>query len=271
MFVPQWRKEASRPDSPIINQEILTELEQQRYLAFTPSRKVNGRRIVCYDDRFIVKLADETDGVIVSNDNFRDLFKENPKWQEVIEQRILMYSFVNDRFMVPDDPLGRHGPSLDDFLRKGTASHPRICPYLKRCTYGLRCRFYHPERDPNRKDAEAKKQMEQRVRVQEPGMVLRPRTYNGAVTPYQQHNPYNAYQYAPPRQFIHQGQIREGPSDSERYYTTSSPDALIEKDEKISTLQNVFPDADDLIYQVIRDNPKANLQQLADIIASKGK
>lgn len=150
VFVPQWRKESPKPDAPMKNQEILAELEAERHLVFTPSRRVNGRRIVCYDDRFILKLANDTDGIVVSNDHFRDLFTESPEWQEVIEQRILMYSFVNDILMVPDDPLGRHGPKLDDFLRKGTATHRKVCPYLKRCTYGLRCKYYHPERDPAR-------------------------------------------------------------------------------------------------------------------------
>lgn len=28
-----------------------------------------------------------------------------------------MYSFVNDHFMPPDDPLGRSGPTLENFLR----------------------------------------------------------------------------------------------------------------------------------------------------------
>lgn len=147
VFVPSWRKEASRPDKPITDQDILYNLERDGILVFTPSRKVNGRRIVCYDDRFIIKLAAETDGIVLSNDNYRDLVNENPKWRETIEQRLLMYSFVGDKFMVPDDPLGKHGPSLDNFLRKGSATHPRICPYLKKCTYGLKCRFYHPERD----------------------------------------------------------------------------------------------------------------------------
>uniref|UniRef100_A0A668A252 Uncharacterized protein n=1 Tax=Myripristis murdjan TaxID=586833 RepID=A0A668A252_9TELE len=31
--------------------------------------------------------------------------------------RLLQYTFVGDHFMVPDDPLGRGGPHLDDFLR----------------------------------------------------------------------------------------------------------------------------------------------------------
>lgn len=151
VFVPQWRKETPKPDFPMSDQEILLDLEKERIVVFTPSRKINGRRIVCYDDRFIVRLAADQDGIIVSNDNYRDLVNENPKWKEVIEQRLLMFSFVKDTFMVPDDPLGRHGPTLDNFLKKGTIAHPRVCPYLGKCTFGLKCRFYHPERDPARK------------------------------------------------------------------------------------------------------------------------
>ena len=150
VFVPMWRKEEPRPGSPIENQEVLYELSRRNILKFTPSRSTGNRRIVCYDDKYIVNLAEQNGGIIVSNDNFRDLLKENPRWKEAIEERTLMYTFVGDRFMPPDDPLGRRGPCLDDFLRKGTSTHPRICPYQKNCTYGHRCKYYHPERDAKR-------------------------------------------------------------------------------------------------------------------------
>jgi ribonuclease ZC3H12 len=64
---------------------------------FTPSRLVGGKRLVCYDDRYILRLAAEIGGIVVSNDNYRDLAQESPKFRKVIEERILMYSFVNDR------------------------------------------------------------------------------------------------------------------------------------------------------------------------------
>jgi len=100
VFVPAWRKEQSRPDAlitgnswmqsliemnsctcnciPSPDQEILRRLEKEKILVFTPSRRVQGRRVVCYDDRFIVKLAYESEGIIVSNDNYRDLANEKP-------------------------------------------------------------------------------------------------------------------------------------------------------------------------------------------------
>ena len=144
VFVPQWRQESPKGDCPIINQEILTKLEKEKILVFTPSRRVNGRRVICYDDRYIVKYAVEADSIIVSNDNFRDLQKENSKWKQYIDQHILMYSFVNDMFMPPDDPLGRSGPSLDEFLKTGPYK-AKICPYKNKCTYGTKCRYFHPE------------------------------------------------------------------------------------------------------------------------------
>ncbi|XP_062952159.1 probable ribonuclease ZC3H12D [Cynocephalus volans] len=149
VFVPSWRKDPPRSDTPIREQHVLEELERQAVLVYTPSRKVNGKRVVCYDDRYIVKVAYEQDGIIVSNDNYRDLQSENPEWRWFIEQRLLMFSFVNDRFMPPDDPLGRRGPTLSNFLsRKPKPPEPswQQCPYGKKCTYGIKCKFYHPER-----------------------------------------------------------------------------------------------------------------------------
>lgn len=70
---------------------------------------------------FFFQLALENEGIIVSNDNYRDLVAENSDFRKVASERVLMYSFVNDRFMPPDDPMGRAGPTLDNFLRM----HPK--------------------------------------------------------------------------------------------------------------------------------------------------
>lgn len=45
VFVPKWRKESSRPDNPVADQEILGELERDRLLVFTPSRLVHKIRL----------------------------------------------------------------------------------------------------------------------------------------------------------------------------------------------------------------------------------
>lgn len=151
VFVPKWRKEASRPDNPVADRDSLERLERDRVLVYTPSRQVGGKRLICYDDRYVLNLALETNGIVVSNDNYRDLVAENPGYRKIVEERLLMYSFVNDRFMPPDDPLGRTGPTLDAFLRGppsriDPALTPPACPYGRKCTYGNKCKFHHPER-----------------------------------------------------------------------------------------------------------------------------
>jgi hypothetical protein len=153
-FVPLWRRETHKQEYPVVDLDLLLELEREKVVVFTPSRMVSGKRIICHDDRYIVKLALDNGGVIVSNDNYRDLAAECPEFRKVIEERLLMYSFVNDRFMPPDDPLGRRGPSLDDFLRFESLSTdplPTPCPYDKRCTFGVRCKFFHSDRPTRRR------------------------------------------------------------------------------------------------------------------------
>ncbi|NXB81919.1 N4BP1 protein, partial [Donacobius atricapilla] len=114
VFVPQWR---TRRDPYITEQNFLTQLEDVGILSLTPARMVLGARIAAHDDRFLLHLAAKTGGVIVTNDNFREFVTESIAWREIIQKRLLQYTFAGDIFMVPDDPLGRNGPRLDDFLR----------------------------------------------------------------------------------------------------------------------------------------------------------
>ncbi|TSY83948.1 NEDD4-binding protein 1 [Bagarius yarrelli] len=113
-LVPQWRQ---KKDPKIKEQHFMAQLQDLGLLSFTPSREFQGQRINSYDDRFMLHLARQTDGVIVTNDNMRDLVDESFGWKEIIKTRLLQYVFAGDLFMVPDDPLGRSGPHIKDFLR----------------------------------------------------------------------------------------------------------------------------------------------------------
>ncbi|XP_071786190.1 uncharacterized protein [Asterias amurensis] len=120
VFVPLGRR-TQHPDSrdrPIRDQPILDQLKKQGLLSYTPSRRIGHSYVNCYDDKFIVELAVENGGVIVSNDNYRDLMRESSRWKSVIENRLVMFTFAGDRFMIPDDPLGRNGPHIRELLRK---------------------------------------------------------------------------------------------------------------------------------------------------------
>ncbi|XP_062442412.1 NEDD4-binding protein 1 isoform X4 [Rhea pennata] len=125
VFVPQWR---TRRDPSITEQHFLTQLQDVGILSLTPARMVLGARIAAHDDRFLLHLADRTGGVIVTNDNFREFVTESLAWREIIQKRLLQYTFAGDIFMVPDDPLGRNGPRLEDFLRNEGCSRDFLAP-----------------------------------------------------------------------------------------------------------------------------------------------
>ncbi|XP_044015043.1 putative uncharacterized protein DDB_G0282499 isoform X2 [Aphidius gifuensis] len=99
------------------DKKLLDKWYKEGIVVFTPSRKVDTKRITPYDDRFILEYATQIDGIVVSSDQFRDLYEEKPEWRKTIKTRILPPTFVDDYVMFPQDPLGCKGPSLDKFLR----------------------------------------------------------------------------------------------------------------------------------------------------------
>ncbi|KAL8559404.1 hypothetical protein ACOMHN_045201 [Nucella lapillus] len=112
---------------PVVHQEILDELKERGYLGYTPARTLNKKHFVSHDDPFILDLAQKEDAVIVSNDNFSEFVTE---YAFIIENRVLSYVFSDDHFMLPRDPLGRNGPSLEQFLRKFPLARPHR-PFAK--------------------------------------------------------------------------------------------------------------------------------------------
>ncbi|XP_012214828.1 uncharacterized protein [Linepithema humile] len=96
---------------------FLEEMYEKGVVVFTPSRKILGRQITPYDDRYILEYATLCNGIVISADQYRDLYQERPEWRDTIENRLLTPTFVGDRVMFPEDPLGRSGPDLHTFLR----------------------------------------------------------------------------------------------------------------------------------------------------------
>ena len=127
-MVPRYRRGTSDHACPSTHPEILDELENKGYITYTPSRYVNNKLILPYDDRFILNAAEHYNAVIVSNDNYRDLMQEKAEWRRLVESKLyiffalienkikitrdfvlslLQYLFVGDLFMIADDPMGR--------------------------------------------------------------------------------------------------------------------------------------------------------------------
>ncbi|KAM5235492.1 protein NYNRIN [Ctenodactylus gundi] len=126
VFVPTWQLRKTRR---VRESHFLTKLHSLKMLSITPSQLENGKKIATYDYRFMVKLAEETDGVIVTNERIHILMTNSKKL--TVKDRLLPFTFAGNHFMVPDDPLGRDGPTLDEFLKKPNRLDADIGNFLK--------------------------------------------------------------------------------------------------------------------------------------------
>ena len=113
VFIPEFRLKQVKSD----NQHILLKLRTEGVLKTTPSHEINNKIVNTYDDRFTLEYALGKDAVIVSNDNFRDLVKEDSKFKDLIHTRLLKFTWVDNTLMFPSDPRRKNGPFLDEFLR----------------------------------------------------------------------------------------------------------------------------------------------------------
>ncbi|XP_023261896.1 NEDD4-binding protein 1 [Seriola lalandi dorsalis] len=228
VFVPQWRQKRDRLTT---EQHFLNQLEDLRLLSFTPSREVCGQRISSHDDRFLLHLAEKTDGIIVTNDNLRDFVDTSDTWRKIIQERLLQFTFVEDHFMIPDDPLGKNGPHLDIFLRKDNRRTAVTPP---------------PLRPP---DFRPSSQQQQPVYVQ--ALHSAPRTPTSTPRPPPSLMPHSTVHWphsGPPEWHP----PRHSPSPSPSPPPQRSPGETSELKRK---LYDIFPDQKQRIDRILSDNP----------------
>lgn len=87
-------------------------------MVISPFNNEFGSCTDSYDDKCMLGLAQRFNGVVVSNDNFRDLINTNADWRNIIENRVIPFCYFKDYFILPRDPYGPSGPSLDSLLNK---------------------------------------------------------------------------------------------------------------------------------------------------------
>lgn len=73
-------------------------LVKQRKIVLTPCKRLPTNIECCTHKKLILDITHAKDGVLISNDNFRDLLNENQKWNEVIRSKIHGYSWNNGTF-----------------------------------------------------------------------------------------------------------------------------------------------------------------------------
>ncbi|KAL5286596.1 hypothetical protein ACFFRR_007924 [Megaselia abdita] len=112
IVIPQFRRQKSKTT----DSDEIEKLFKDGKMYFSPSKNLPGQSSSSYDDRFILQMAQQMDAAVLSNDNYRDLIAESKDFEQIIKTRVIPYTFCKDLFMVPTDPYGRWGPSLQDIL-----------------------------------------------------------------------------------------------------------------------------------------------------------
>lgn len=125
---------------PTIDFEILAKLQSEGFIHYVPKRSNHGKGkkgkksknkgnqqttdnsgnyVNHYDDLYILELASQTDGIVVSNDHYRDCRKIALKNGQdgivnVVDNNLLTFMFSKDNFVPSPDP--QPGVSLPEFL-----------------------------------------------------------------------------------------------------------------------------------------------------------
>jgi len=97
--------------------EIIQNLEDKNMLYYVPSRRSGHSYIQSDDDLFLLKTAKILDAIVLSNDQFQKEKKSHPEYSDVIEKFVIQPRFISGKLILPDDPLGKNGPKLEEFLR----------------------------------------------------------------------------------------------------------------------------------------------------------
>ncbi len=100
------------------DKETMDFLEQINVLHWCPSRYYGPSKLIRSDDDLLVlEAARSKDGIILSRDQYRDNYEKMTTYRKIIETRLVQPVFIGDTMIIPEDPLGKNGPSLDKFLR----------------------------------------------------------------------------------------------------------------------------------------------------------
>lgn len=73
VVVPLYRMKPNMSTDP----DALERMHKSGKLVATPCKNLPGQRSSSYDDRFILELAERSEGAIISNDNYADLLEES--------------------------------------------------------------------------------------------------------------------------------------------------------------------------------------------------
>jgi len=96
---------------------VIGEFQDKRILTFAPSRHSGPYGLVkSDDDLFILNIAKQFNAVVLSRDHYRKEKWKHPEYDDIISYRVLQPTFMREKCILPDDPLGPDGPTIKTFL-----------------------------------------------------------------------------------------------------------------------------------------------------------
>jgi len=119
VVLPHSRKgNMGKPRIPKREKKLQKKMEDLDIIKYAAGRRIQDQYIQSYDDRSILDMAVREEGIVVSNDQFRDLITVSPKYKKCIEERLLPYNFMKDYILLCNDPprAGEVLP-LEEFIR----------------------------------------------------------------------------------------------------------------------------------------------------------
>uniref|UniRef100_A0A0X3P8N9 Putative ribonuclease ZC3H12C n=2 Tax=Schistocephalus solidus TaxID=70667 RepID=A0A0X3P8N9_SCHSO len=95
---------------------VFTEAEMAKYFSFASCRRLCKETLIADDDSIILEFATKRNAVVISNDQYRDWVNVRPEFRDVIENRLIPYSFNAGVFVISHHPMGKRKPPLDEIL-----------------------------------------------------------------------------------------------------------------------------------------------------------
>nr|CDS25254.1 ribonuclease ZC3H12C [Hymenolepis microstoma] len=98
--------------------QYFSDEELTKHFIFTPIRRlIPGEKPQrADDDSIIIQMAMGLDGVVISNDRYRDFLARNPNAKDFLMNQVIPYNLSEGIFAISDYPLGTNHKSLDELL-----------------------------------------------------------------------------------------------------------------------------------------------------------
>ncbi|CAF0799599.1 unnamed protein product [Didymodactylos carnosus] len=129
-----------RQNLQFLESKALRDLEKKNMLVYTNRnfKQTNKHESIQHISEML-KYVHKSKGHLITNVSLKEVILDFTIYKHILEERVVRYKFQHDNFL----PLLVAITNGED----GECEvHYPLCPYGKKCTYGVKCKWEHPER-----------------------------------------------------------------------------------------------------------------------------